>query len=331
MLASDTSVSSSAVPYKHRAGGEWPLATGFFVFALAAFWMQAAGRANAESAAAALVVFALLTGAALALSVARWRERLRIARAPFLLKAFAPPFAITGLLALYSAVVGLAVAPRAAAFGLYLSLPALVVATGAPSSLSPVRVLIAAVCLWLPVEFDLLPSLRLPEPGGLRAVQLAGLTSGLFLFLVAWPLDRIGYTFRLHRCEVRPALAATMAFALIGVPIGLATGFLQWNPRLDWVVVAIAPVAIYLATAIPEEFLFRGLIQNGLERLMGRAALPVASVIFGFAHLPDLRYVLLATLAGFAYGWVYSRTRRITAAAITHTLVDWIWVLLLRG
>ena len=162
-------------------------------------------------------------------------------------------------------------------------------------------------------------------------MQLAGLTTGLFLLLVARPLDRIGYTFRLSARDIRLAVAATLAFAVMGIPIGLATEFLQWNPRVDWIRVAVAPVAIYLATAIPEEFLFRGLIQNALERAIGRAGLPLASVIFGFAHLPDLRYVLLATLAGFAYGWVYSRTRRITAAAITHALVDWIWVLLLRA
>ena len=32
-----------------------------------------------------------------------------------------------------------------------------------------------------------------------------------------------------------------------------------------------------------------------------------------------------------AYGYVYQVTRRITASAVTHALVDWIWVLLLRG
>jgi membrane protease YdiL (CAAX protease family) len=32
-----------------------------------------------------------------------------------------------------------------------------------------------------------------------------------------------------------------------------------------------------------------------------------------------------------AYGWVYQATRRITVSAVTHALVDWIWVLLLRG
>jgi len=56
----------------------------------------------------------------------------------------------------------------------------------------------------------------------------------------------------------------------------------------------------------------------------------VASVVFGLAHFPDPRYMLLAAFAGLAYGWVYERTGKITASAITHALVDAVWVVLLR-
>jgi len=57
----------------------------------------------------------------------------------------------------------------------------------------------------------------------------------------------------------------------------------------------------------------------------------VTAVIFGLAHLPDPRYVALATLAGVTYGWVYLRTGKITASAVTHALVDAVWVVLLRA
>ena len=40
--------------------------------------------------------------------------------------------------------------------------------------------------------------------------------------------------------------------------------------------------------------------------------------------------MVLATLAGVAYGWVYQRTGRITASALTHAAVDWVWKLLFR-
>jgi membrane protease YdiL (CAAX protease family) len=128
------------------------------------------------------------------------------------------------------------------------------------------------------------------------------------------------------------ALAAFFCFAIIAIPYGLGSRFLTWNPQLAVANVIATPVVIYLVTAVPEEFLFRGLIQNLLGRWLGpRAALAIASVIFGLSHLPDPRYALLATLAGVAYGWVYLRTGRITAAAVTHALVDAVWVIVLRA
>jgi membrane protease YdiL (CAAX protease family) len=308
---------------------EWWPAIFLFLFAMAVFIAREASRIWEVTTLASGALFAGLTGLTLALSVTACRERLR-ARSEAV-NVLGAPLAITAAIAMCCGVVGLPILPRAVAFGAYLTIPAVLGCVGRGRVPDLVRVLGAAIALWLPIEFDLLPQLRLPPPDGLRAAPFAALAAGLYLFLVACPLDRIGYTFRLSGRDLRVALIATAAFAVVGVPIGLMTGFLEWNPRPDPVRVAVAPIAIYLATGVPEEFLFRGLIQNTLERALGRAALPIASIIFGLAHLPDVRYVLLATLAGVAYGWVYLATRRITASAVTHALVDWIWVLLLRG
>ncbi len=308
---------------------EWWPAIFLFLFAMAVFIAREAGRIREVTTLGAGALFAGLTGLTLALSVTACRERLRTRSQA--VNMLAAPLAITAAIAIWYGVIGLPIAPRAAAFGAYLIIPAVMVCVGRAGAPDLVRVLGAAIVLWLPIEFNLLPQLRLPPPDGLRAAPFAALAAGLYLFLVACPLDRIGYTFRLSSRDSRVAVIAAVAFAVVGVPIGLGTGFLEWNPRPDAVRLAVAPLAIYLATAVPEEFLFRGLIQNTLERAIGRAALPIASIIFGLAHLPDLRYVLLATLAGVAYGWVYLTTRRITASAVTHALVDWIWVLLLRG
>jgi uncharacterized protein len=313
------------------AGGrrEWWPAIFLFLFAMAVFIAREASRIRDIPTRGAAALFAGLVGLTLALSVTACRERLRTRSQA--VNVLAAPLAITAAIAVCSGVMGLPIASRAAAFGAYLTVPAVLVCVGRAAAPDVLRVLGAAVVLWLPVEFNLLPQLRLPPPDGLRAAPFAALATGLYLFLVACPLDRIGYTFRLSRRDFRIALIATAAFSVVGLPIGLVSGFLEWNPRLDVVRIAVAPLAIYLVTGVPEEFLFRGLIQNTLERAIGRAALPIASIVFGLAHLPDLRYVLLATLAGLAYGWVYLVTRRITASAVTHALVDWIWVLLLRG
>jgi membrane protease YdiL (CAAX protease family) len=231
------------------------------------------------------------------------------------------------------AIVGLITPARVAGFAVYLLVPALLVAAReTPPGQVPLPELAAAFVLGLPIKFHLLPPLPLGAGHGYDAGKLVALVAGMYLFLVARPLEGIGYTYALRRRDVTAALGAFSCFAVIAIPLGLGMRFLAWHPRLGVANVAVTPVVIYLVTALPEEFLFRGLIQNLLGRWLGaRTALAVASVIFGLSHLPDPRYALLATLAGLAYGWVYLRTGRITASAVTHALVDAVWVVVLRG
>ena len=99
----------------------------------------------------------------------------------------------------------------------------------------------------------------------------------------------------------------------------------------------VAAVFTFFFIAVPEELFFRGWMQNLLERRLGRwGALAVTSVLFGLAHFNkravhfNWRYVLLAALAGVFYGRAWRRDRRVGASAVTHTLVDTVWSLLLR-
>jgi uncharacterized protein len=89
---------------------------------------------------------------------------------------------------------------------------------------------------------------------------------------------------------------------------------------------------------VPEELYFRAWVQNLLERRVGRrAALVIASVLFGLSHFNkrsahfNWRYVLLATLAGIFYGRAWRENRRVPASTITHASVDWLWGCGFRG
>ena len=272
-----------------------------------------------------------LAGAYLALGIAAVVRRLQIVveRTPRF--ALAGPALVWAVVVAYAALGGLPVVPRAGAFGCYLVAPALLlVGRVTPPGRGPVRELAAVALLWLPIEFHLLPSL--PGPGDVDLSKLPGLVDALFLFLVVRQVPDVGYTFALRARDVGVAVAAFFVYTLVAVPVGLLTGFIAWHPRVSMDGVVLRPVLIYVLIALPEEFLFRGLIQNLLTRWWGSAtALPVAAIVFGLAHLPDPRYVVLATLAGVAYGLVYADTSRITASAITHALVDAVWVLVLRG
>ena len=94
-------------------------------------------------------------------------------------------------------------------------------------------------------------------------------------------------------------------------------------------------IGIYITVAIPEEFLFRGVLQNFLVKSFhGRRhelyGLLLASVLFGAAHLhhapvPNWRYAIMATLAGIFYGNAFRTRQRTSASAFTHALVDASW------
>src|SRR5215471_13395175 len=87
------------------------------------------------------------------------------------------------------------------------------------------------------------------------------------LAVVLVPLEGTGLTLRLGRRDGLAAGIAFLAFALIGIPIGLGTGFIHWGwQRLGALDLAALAFKIYFLIALPEELLFRGLLQNVLER-----------------------------------------------------------------
>ena len=100
---------------------------------------------------------------------------------------------------------------------------------------------------------------------------------------------------------------------------------------------ALDVIGIFFFTAVPEELLFRGVLQNVLGKALSRdgAGWIVASIIFGLSHIangrfPNWKYVLLATIAGFFYGYAWRKSRSIFPGALVHTAVDGLWFLLFR-
>jgi len=311
--------------------GEAAIAIGLFTLALVAYFTS-----NAHGASLArplpLALFAVLAGGYVALGVPDIARRLGDTLERPFARILAGPVVLWTACVLYAAAAGLSVGNRAAAFALYLAIPSLVLATGVTErGKLPWRELAAASSLGLAIKYHLLPALPVPAPSGYDASRLVGLVAGLYFFLVARPLEGIGYRWILNRRDAATAALVFLGYACIALPVGFATHFLAWNPRVAIPGTVLQPIVIYLVTAVPEEFLFRGLIQNLLSRWLGvPLGLALASVIFGLSHLPDPRYAVLATVAGVAYGWVYLRTGKVTASAITHALVDAVWVILLR-
>jgi uncharacterized protein len=190
--------------------------------------------------------------------------------------------------------------------------------------------------LWLPIEFAagarLVPR---PAQGFLHSVAYG---IAILLGLVLWTGFRsfAGMKYnppRAARDFWLPLAGFAMVAPVLAV-VGIALGFIP-PPHLPVQSagrMAAAVGIIFAAPRLPEEILFRALIQNLLMQRFGSGTrtLLLASFIFGCAHLdngpqplPNWRYMILATIAGFAYGKVFQKASTVLSSAGLHMLVDW--------
>jgi membrane protease YdiL (CAAX protease family) len=130
----------------------------------------------------------------------------------------------------------------------------------------------------------------------------------------------------------REWLVGARWFAALVPACGLALwalGIAGLRPQPHGVLLAAGEfLGILWVVALSEELLFRGLLQQGLERRTGNpaAALIAASVIFGAAHLafhgifPNWRFAIVAAIFGLCCGQAWRESRSIQASMVTHAL-----------
>ncbi len=180
-----------------------------------------------------------------------------------------------------------------------------------------------------------------PFPGGRLAyvfTVLLCLNVALASFVLLRRVNGIGYSIGWGRRWSFFVLASFIVFGCIAIPLGTAMHFIQFAPQWwNWMSLPVQSLGILFFTAWPEELLFRGLLQNMLSRASKSdlAGWWTASVLFGFSHItnlgfPNWRYVLLASIAGFFYGWTWRKTGSIFASALVHAAVDITWHFLFR-
>jgi hypothetical protein len=189
--------------------------------------------------------------------------------------------------------------------------------------------------LWLPLECNAAASL-VP-----RAAQgfLHGVADGiaivlaLTLFLGFRSFEGLKLNLPRRSRDFWLPLAGFAVAAPILAVAGMALGFIP-RPHLPVQTagrMAGAAGLIFIGTALPEEILFRSLIQNLLMQRFGGGArtLLAASLVFGCAHLnngpqplPNWRYMILAAIAGLAYGKVFQKSSTVLSSAGLHMLVD---------
>jgi uncharacterized protein len=304
--------------------------------AIAGVWQGFGGRrfAIALSVAAVLFAFEFWLAAPRVLPCARaWLG----GRA----RALAPVVPLVAVIIYSLGVTGSG--KRLLAGALYAVIPALLLASSVRKSPGSFADYAAAIFIWLGVWLP--PPYRLlyhifPYPLPLEHTLsiLMALSTAVAAFVLLRGLDGIGYAVEWRGGFGRAFALNFAVFAAIAIPLGITIGFLTFDPTLARVrSIPVAGVGILFFTAWPEEFLFRGVLQNCLTRSLKNqwAGLLVASVIFGFSHIlhapvPNWKYVLLATIAGIFYGRAWMKTGSLLPGTLVHALIDLSWHVLFR-
>lgn len=286
----------------------------------------------------ALWVLALLLGSILSFFFASIRKSVSgvLRRRPALI--WAVPFLLTGIFSVAAALVDGGSLPLSGLILAYTSGPVLSTWLGRSGSVDRPSAwdFLTVLLLWLPLEFATGAAL-VPRParGYLHNVAYGiAILLALLLFLGFRRTPGLKYN---GPDDVRDAwwpLTGFAAAAPVLVLLGVALGFIPppHPPLQSARSMAAAVAVIFLGTALPEEILFRSLVQNLLMQRFGTGwrTLLAASFIFGCAHLnngpqplPNWRYLILATLAGIAYGAVFQKASTVLSSATLHMLVDW--------
>lgn len=241
-----------------------------------------------------------------------------------------------------------------------------------------------------------LPSLRLPVDaeipfggGGFdSATRVVIMVTAVYAFVVIRDLPSVGAVVALRLRPLATTLWVWLAFFALCFVVGSATGFVTYVGHGEVTAVTIRSgvqhfVRVLLHTALFEELLFRGLVQNMVARGLAQAGawrpawriglavlLPIALVagltlggafawlpatacglLFAAAYLLERRgraplgaytalavvgsafglvhyhagsvvFVSLAIVAGWAYGYLYLRTRNLLYPTLAHALLN---------
>ena len=148
------------------------------------------------------------------------------------------------------------------------------------------------------------------------------------LFLVALYCRR-ATSFTALRALVMPTVVVAIVTTTAVMSTAWMAGYIRFDPK--WPPFALVHLGkTLLVTAVVEEAIFRGVLQDRLARLPffssgWRAALPVvfSATLFGLAHLPGgWLLAAMATLAGLGYALAYGFTKTIEAPIAVHFLVN---------
>jgi len=203
--------------------------------------------------------------------------------------------------------------------------------------------LVAIAAVYLSKIFDWIylspvPKLSISVLGHLMLIRTAALA-----ILILRRSVKVEFRFLPDRAEW---LAGFRYFGMMLLPVALAYWALglvklRGHPNGIGLTVLLAIgtfLGILWVVALSEEFFFRGLLQQWLERWTGNSnwALVLASLVFGSAHLgfhrvfPNWRWAIVAAIVGLFCGLAWRNSRSVQASMVTHALIVTVWQVFLQ-
>ncbi len=251
-------------------------------------------------------------------------------------RAFVIPAGLTGLFAIVLGLAGVWAPAFLALAAAYTFAPsALIYANGPGRRVRPWLDLAAILLLWLPIELATGKELLPQRSWALANITARGTAIALALFLFLVYRDFKGMKYNLPR-KAADLLYPAIGFAVVApvlIYLGRVLGFMgpyrgaAYGPAAF----ALLWVKTLAAVALPEELLFRALIQNWIMQRFGfhYVSLVAAALVFGASHLnnapgplPNWRYMILASIAGFVFGNVFWKSSTILSSAGLHAMVN---------
>lgn len=251
-------------------------------------------------------------------------------------RVFVVPCGLTALFAAVLAAAGVRAPAFLALVAAYTFLPAaLVYANGPGQRVRPWLDCAAILLLWLPIELaagrELLP--RASWAVANIAARGTAISLALFLFLICRDFKGMKYNLPRKSADLLyPAIGFAVAAPVL-ILLGRILGFM--GPYRGAAYGPAAFALLWLKTlagvALPEELLFRSLIQNWIMQRFGfhHLSLLAAALVFGASHLnnppgplPNWRYMILASIAGFVFGKVFWKSSTILSSAGLHAMVN---------
>ncbi len=162
--------------------------------------------------------------------------------------------------------------------------------------------------------------------------HLSLIVMAVMALMVERRIHETGFGFAPDWREWRIGALHYVYFAAIGFPLALALGAVRFGAvRPVWYMAAIFLGTLWVV-ALSEEFFFRGVLQQWIEEWLWspRAALAIASVLFGLVHLgfrgfPNWRWALLVAVLGWFCGRARNQAGSIRAGMVTHALAVTTW------